>query len=200
MWEHILRVLSLITLFIGAYTLVQGVFVLLRNYGQQDISFMVVILYLLTAPFCFLAALLFAISVHRMVQEKSGEMLVVGGFAMAILATIDDIIYLSVYNEDFGSLILLAGIELVCYIICFLHYQGLELYVLAVCAGFLLAGCAAVKMNDIIQYFKATNHYDFTGYYFAKEALHTLLALISLLFVFALQKNIIYKKTMKKKR
>jgi len=199
-WEQVMRPLVLIALFIGAYSLVQGILVLIRNLGQQDISMLVVVLYLLVTPFCFSSALLFALAIHRMAQDKEGERFIVWGFAMMIMATVDNLIYTSIHYEgDSISFIILGGIELICYIILFLYYQGVDYQKLAICSGILLVACAVLKLEEAIRYYISIDYYDFIGYYFAQTVLNTLLAVISLLLIFSLQKNIIMKRNVVKK-
>lgn len=199
-WGQVLRPLVLIALFIGAYTLVQGILVLVRNLGQPDISMLVVVLYLLVTPFCFTAALFFAIAIHRMAQDKDGEKFIVWGFAMMLMAMVDYLLYTSIHYEgDSLSFILLGAIELICYIICFLYYQGFDFQKLAICSGILLVACAALKLEEAIRYYVSIDYYDFIGYYFAQTVLNTLLAVISLLVVLGLQKNIVIKRNVIKK-
>ncbi len=51
-WGMPVRVLTLITFFLGAFTLVQAILLLSEYYSNYDVSMPVVILFLLITPFC----------------------------------------------------------------------------------------------------------------------------------------------------
>ena len=72
-WGMPVRVLTLITFFLGAFTLVQAILLLSEYYSNYDVSMPVVILFLLITPFAFVAALMFAFGVHKIAQEKSNQ-------------------------------------------------------------------------------------------------------------------------------
>lgn len=189
-WKMPLRVLSLITFFIAAYSLVQSVLVLIQDYERQDLSMLVVIIFLLVTPFAFAAALFFAYSIHRMAGDGKADRQMILGYAMLVLAAVDNLIYISIHHEgDSVSFYLLGGIELVCFIIFFLYYQDLGNRAMALCAGILLVACTVLELEEAIRYFVSISYYDFTGYYFSQTLLDTLLAVESLLFVFGLKKR-----------
>lgn len=189
-WRMPLRVLSLITFFIAAYSLVQSVLVLIQDYERQDLSMLVVIIFLLVTPFAFAAALFFAYSIHRMAGDGKADRQMILGYAMLVLAAVDNLIYISIHHEgDSVSFYLLGGIELVCFIIFFLYYQDLGNRAMALCAGILLVACTVLELEEAIRYFVSISYYDFTGYYFSQTVLDALLAVESLLFVFGLKKR-----------
>lgn len=189
-WKMPLRVLSLITFFVAAYSFVQSVLVLIQDYERQDLSMLVVVIFLLVTPFAFAAALFFAYSIHRMAGGEKASRQIILGYAMLVLAAVDNLIYVSIHHEgDSVSFYLLGGIELVCFIIFFLYYQDLGNRAMALCAGILLVACTVLELEEAIRYFVSISYYDFTGYYFSQTLLDTLLAVESLLFVFGLKKR-----------
>ncbi len=197
-WKTVLRVLSLITFFIGAYTLVQSVLELISYFEAKDVSMLVVVLYILVTPLCFVAALFFAISVHKMAMGEEGEQKIVLAYAVLVLSAVDNLIYVSVHHAgDAISFYLLAGIELVCFVVLFLYYQGWGIRMLALSSAILLIACTALELEEAVRYFataEAVVLQDWIGYYFSQSVLSFLIALQSLLFLFGLKKEIPVKK------
>ena len=194
-WQTVLRVLSLVTLFAGAYALVQGILLVIRDWEMQNVSMLVVMIYVLVTPLGFVAALLWAYSVHRMARTENGDMAIIIGYAMMLMAAVDNLIYISIHNEgDSLSLFILGGIELVCFMICFLYYQGIGSHVITLCATILLVAVATLRLEETIRYLASIGSYAFNGYYFVQMLLETLLAVESLLFVFAVKKGFIQKR------
>ncbi|MCH5252786.1 MAG: hypothetical protein J1F22_07410 [Lachnospiraceae bacterium] len=191
-WQMPLRVLTLITLFIGAYALAQSVLELTEAFETQNVSILVVVIYLLVTPLCFLGALFFAYTIHRMSTGRASDNQFVLGYAMLVLAAVDNLIYISIhYKNGAISFYILGGILLICYIICFLHYQDLGTRVLTLCAAILLVACTLLQLEEAIRYFLDPNiPYDFIGYYFSQTVLNTLLAIETLLFVLGLQRGV----------
>lgn len=194
-WQTVLRVLSLVTLFTGAYALVQGILLVIRDWEMQNVSMLVVMIYVLVTPLGFVAALLWAYSVHRMARTENGDMAIILGYAMMLMASVDNLIYISIHNEgDSLSLFILGGIELVCFMICFLYYQRIGSHVITLCAALLLVAVAALRLEETVRYLAGIGSYAFNGYYFVQMLLETLLAVESLLFVFAVKKGFIQKR------
>ena len=81
-WGMPVRVLTLITFFLGAFTLVQAILLLSEYYSNYDVSMPVVILFLLITPFAFVAALMFAFGVHKIAQGNGADKNIILGFAM----------------------------------------------------------------------------------------------------------------------
>lgn len=188
-WQTVLRVLSLITLFIGAYSLVQGILVFIRDIARPELSMLVVVIYLLVTPLGFVAALLFAYAIHRIVSGREAINAVVYGFAAMVLASVDNLIYIGIHHSgDAISFYVLGAIFLICYAILFLYYQNMGTYAMALCSGVLLVAGTVLELEEAIRYFISINVFDFTGYYFSQSLLDTLLAVTSLLFVVALKK------------
>ena len=120
------RVLTLITFFLGAFTLVQAILLLSEYYSNYDVSMPVVILFLLITPFAFVAALMFAFGVHKIAQGNGADKNIILGFAMMLLLAVDNLIYIPIHyrgdNGDPLSFMILGAIELICLIIFFLYY------------------------------------------------------------------------------
>lgn len=190
-WNAPLRILTLITFFIGAYSLVQSILVLIQDYERQDLSMLVVVIFLLVTPLAFAASLFFAYAVHKMAKGQGADRQIGIGYAMMVLASVDNLIYVSIHHEgDSLSFYLLGGIELICFIIFFLYYQDIGNHALTLCAGILIVACTVLELEEAIRYFVSVSYYDFTGYYFVQTLLDTLIAVESLLFIFGLQKGI----------
>ncbi len=194
-WQTILRVLTLITLFAGAYALVQSVLLLIQDLEIPDLSILVVVIYLLGTPFAFLAALFWAYSVHRMTQSGNGDLALVVGFAMMIMVNIDKLVYVSIHHEeDSVSFVILSGIKLVCFVICFLHYQGIGNRGITLFAAILLVASAALELEEAVRYLIGMSYYALNSYYFVQTLLEALLASEGLLFAFGIKRGYIQKR------
>ena len=55
-WQTVLRVLTLVTLFAGSYALVQAILLVIRDWELQNVSMLVVMIYVLVTPFAFAAS------------------------------------------------------------------------------------------------------------------------------------------------
>lgn len=192
-WGVPLRVLTLINFFLASFTLVQCVMLLSEYYSNYDISMPVVIIFLMITPLAFVASLLFAFGVHRIAQGMGADRNIVLGFAMMLLLAVDNLVYIPIhYGGDSLSFLILGAIELICLIIFFLYYQNLGNKALVICAGILLIlsfGFEAVEAIRLISAEDVLLTVD-TLYYLVKKVLNTLIAVQSLLFVFALNCSI----------
>ena len=192
-WGVPVRVLTLINFFLASFTLVQCVMLLSEYYSNYDISMPVVIIFLLITPLAFAASLLFAFGVHRIAQGMGADRNIVLGFAMMLLLAVDNLVYIPIhYGGDSLSFLILGAIELICLIIFFLYYQNLGNKALVICAGTLLIlsfGFEAVEAIRLISAEDVLLTVD-TLYYLVKKVLNTLIAVQSLLFVFALNCSI----------
>ena len=192
-WGVPVRVLTLINFFLASFTLVQCVMLLSEYYSNYDISMPVVIIFLMITPLAFVASLLFAFGVHRIAQGMGADRNIVLGFAMMLLLAVDNLVYIPIhYGGDSLSFLILGAIELICLIIFFLYYQNLGNKALVICAGTLLIlsfGFEAVEAIRLISAEDVLLTVD-TLYYLVKKVLNTLIAVQSLLFVFALNCSI----------
>lgn len=195
-WGMPVRVLTLITFFMGAFTLVQAILLLSEYYSNYDVSMPVVILFLLITPFAFVAALMFAFGVHKIAQGNGADKNIILGFAMMLLLAVDNLIYIPIHyrgdNGDPLSFMILGAIELICLIIFFLYYQKWGNKALTFCAGVLLVLSFGFEMVEAIRLLCAadiTLTLD-TFYNLMKKVLNTLLAVQALLFVFALNPSV----------
>ena len=192
-WGVPLRVLTLINFFLASFTLVQCVMLLSEYYSNYDISMPVVIIFLMITPLAFVASLLFAFGVHRIAQGMGADRNIVLGFAMMLLLAVDNLVYIPIhYGGDSLSFLILGAIELICLIIFFLYYQNLGNKALTICAGILLILSFGFEMIEAIRLISAEDvvlTLD-TLYNLVKKVLNTLIAVQSLLFVFALNRSI----------
>ncbi len=190
----ILRVLTLIGLFFSAYALVQGFFVLIQDFQAQEISKLVVVVYLLATPFTSAAAILFTFFVHRSARGEGADFLMILGYAMMVMAAVDNLIYVSIHHSgDSVSFYILGGIELISLIICFLYYQGIGNWGMTLCASILLAACMALELEEAVRYIFSVGMYAFTSYYFAQTLLDFLVAAEGVLFAFFVKTGIEHK-------
>lgn len=193
-WKTLLRILTLITFFVGAYTLVQSVLELIYYFEAKNVSMLVVGLYVLVTPLCFAASLFFAFSIHRMAMGQIVDQKILLAYALLLLSAVDNLIYVSVHRAgDAMSFYLLAGIELVCVIVFFLYYYGLDIHMLTLCAAVLYLACTGLELEEAVRYYATAENVvlaDWGGYYFSQTLLSFLLALLSFLFVFGLKREI----------
>ena len=190
----ILRVLTLIGLFFSAYALVQGFFVLIQDFQAQEISKLVVVVYLLATPFTSAAAILFTFFVHRSARGEGADFLMILGYAMMVMAAVDNLIYVSIHHSgDSVSFYILGGIELISLIICFLYYQGIGNWGMTLCASILLVACMALELEEAVRYIFSVGMYAFTSYYFAQTLLDFLVAAEGVLFAFFVKTGIEHK-------
>jgi hypothetical protein len=191
-WKIPLRIVSLLAFFLGACSLVQCVLMLMKYYEQQNLSMLVVFIFLLVTPLTFAASLFFAFGVHRICADTGSDRLIVLGFAMMILASVDNLIYISIHrSSDSVSFYLLGGIQVICFVICFLYYQDIGTFSLTFCASILLAACALLELEEAIRYIACIELVELTDlYYLVKNVLNTLIAVLALLLLFGLEKGI----------
>lgn len=189
-WAVPLRVLTLINLFLGAFSMVQCVMVLLDYYNNIEISMPVVIIYLLVTPFAFVASLLFAFGTHRIIQGIGADSNIVLGFAMMILLTVDNLIYIPIHYSGAMSLFILGAIELVCAIILFLYFQGWGNKALSICGSVLLILSFGYEMLEALRMVTEQGMYLAYLYLLVVKVLNTLLGVASFLFVLGLNTNV----------
>ncbi len=193
--QMLLRIFTWITLFLGAYSMVQSVFVFLADLRMEEVSMLVVVIYLLVTPFSFLASIFFAIFVHQTGRGYGKDMQIVLGYALMVMAAVDNLIYVSIHHAgDALSFYILGGIEVICMVICFLYYQGIGNVGILLCGVILYVACTLLELEEAIRYFLSIQYYDFTGYYFAQTVLDFLLALIGLGFAIFVKNGIVQKR------
>ena len=193
--QMLLRIFTWITLFLGAYSMVQSCFVVLADLRMEEVSMLVVVIYLLVTPFSFLASIFFAIFVHQTGRGYGKDMQIVLGYALMVMAAVDNLIYVSIHHAgDALSFYILGGIEVICMVICFLYYQGIGNVGILLCGVILYVACTLLELEEAIRYFLSIQYYDFTGYYFAQTVLDFLLALIGLGFAIFVKNGIVQKR------
>lgn len=175
--------------------MVQSVFVFLADLRMEEVSMLVVVIYLLVTPFSFLASIFFAIFVHQTGRGYGKDMQIVLGYALMVMAAVDNLIYVSIHHAgDALSFYILGGIEVICMVICFLYYQGIGNVGILLCGVILYVACTLLELEEAIRYFLSIQYYDFTGYYFAQTVLDFLLALIGLGFAIFVKNGIVQKR------
>lgn len=191
-WKAPLRIVSLLAFFLGACSLVQCVLMMMTYYEQQNLSMLVVFIFLAVTPFTFGASLFFAIGIHRIAGGIGADRQIVLGFAMMILAAVDNLIYISIHHSgDSLSFYLLGGIEIICYVIGFLYYQDLGTFPLALCGAILLVACAVLETEEAVRYIFSIDLIELSDlYYLVKNVLNAIIAAESILFLFGLNKGI----------
>lgn len=189
-WSLPMRVLTLVSLFLASVSMVQCVVVLLDYYNNYEVSMSVVIIYLLVTPFAFGASLLFAFGVHRIVKGVGADNNIIWGFAMMILMAVDNLIYIPIRYDGAMGLFILGAIELVCIIIQFLYYQGWGNKALTFCGSVLLILSFGYELMEAVQMVSGVGMELMYLYLLVAKLLNTLLAVLSLLFVFGLNTSI----------
>ena len=121
-----MRILTWILLFLGAFSMAQAVMIFVNEVNLGQVSIPVVIVFLFLTPFMLLAAWFAAFGVHKTVQGQNGGSSLVLAYAMLILASVDNLVYIPIhYGADTAtSFFILGGIELVAVVLLFLYFQG----------------------------------------------------------------------------
>ena len=116
-----MRILSWILLFLGAFSMAQAVMIFVNEVNLGQVSIPVVIVFLFLTPFMLLAAWFAAFGVHKTVQGQNGGSSLVLAYAMLILASVDNLVYIPIhYGADTAtSFFILGGIELVAVVLLF---------------------------------------------------------------------------------
>ena len=194
-WQRVLRVFTLGVLFVAAYSLVQSVVFFISATKAENISMLVVAIYLLITPFCFLAALFWAYSVHGMLIGKNGDFSLVLGFAMLVLAAVDNTVYVSIHHEgDSLTFYVMGGLQIVCSVIGFLYYQELGNKRLTVLAMVLLWGCSLLDLIEAVRYYASIDTFGLFSYYMAQTVLSFLLTALGVAITIFADRETIYQK------
>ncbi len=188
------RVLTLISLFLGTFSLVQSIYLAIEYFTKrsENLSALVIVLFLLVTPLTFVAVCFFVKGIHKIHMQKNGDSDLVMGFAFMTLALVDNLIYLTVHFDGDGAytILALAGIELVCIILYFLYYQGIGNYILVLCGGVLLIVGMGIELIDAIRYLGTCQEILVDDlYYVVKKIVNECVAIQSLLFLFCLKKE-----------
>ena len=163
------------------------------NLGQVSIP--VVIVFLFLTPFMLLAAWFAAFGVHKTVQGQNGGSSLVLAYAMLILASVDNLVYIPIhYGADTAtSFFILGGIELVAVVLLFLYFQGMGAKVMALFASVMLVLSFGLELTDALRYTSEVGLDLYVIYNLVKKVMNELFAVISILFVAGLEANFIKK-------
>ena len=104
----------------------QAVMIFVNEVNLGQVSIPVVIVFLFLTPFMLLAAWFAAFGVHKTVQGQNGGSSLVLAYAMLILASVDNLVYIPIhYGADTAtSFFILGGIELVAVVLLFFVFSG----------------------------------------------------------------------------
>ena len=161
------------------------------NLGQVSIP--VVIVFLFLTPLMLLAAWFAAFGVHKTVQGQNGGSSLVLAYAMLILASVDNLVYIPIhYGADTAtSFFILGGIELVAVVLLFLYFQGMGAKVMALFASVMLVLSFGLELTDALRYTSEVGLDLYVIYNLVKKVMNELFAVISILFVAGLEANLI---------
>ena len=104
-WTIPLRIVTLITLLVGAYSLVQSVLELVQYYEAGEWSMLVVIIFLLVTPLGFGAALLFCLGVPFLLPHMHDRYFFVADILTVVLAVSSPVFIPAALCVNFGSLL-----------------------------------------------------------------------------------------------
>jgi len=197
--KTIMRVMTLILLFLTAAGMVQAVAIFtqyLAVAGEEDVSLDMGVIYLMVTPFCLLASIFMAAGVHKMAQGLEGGFKLVLAYAFLILAAVDSLVYIPVRYEIsmVTSLFILSAIELVCLIILFMYFQGMGPKALALFGAIMLLLCFGLELRSAILYVWNSDLYFYNLYYLNKAICNFLFALMGVFLVAGLEINLLKKK------
>ncbi len=191
LWLTPLRSISIISLFLAAYTLAKGIIFIFFESKSPDISMFLVVLFLFIIIFDGLAAFFLTFGINRIATERPGDKFVLYGYAMLILASILNMIYMTIGNSDgVVRVYILAFIEIVSFWIGFLYYQGILSSWTNKIASLLLLACTGLELFEIILYFSSEASFDVLGHYFTQNVLDVLIALELVLMSFGIFKGV----------
>ena len=190
-----MRILSWILLFLGAFSMAQAVRIFVNEVNLGQVSIPVVIVFLFLTPFMLLAAWFAAFGVHKTVQGQNGGSSLVLAYAMLILASVDNLVYIPIhYGSDTAtSFFILGGIELVAVVLLFLYFQGMGAKVMALFASVMLVLSFGLELIDALRYTSEVGLDLYVIYNLVKKVMNELFAVISILFVAGLEANFIKK-------
>lgn len=191
-----MRVLTLITMFMAAVSLVQSVMIMINEAKLGLVSMPVVIIFLLVTPLIFAGTVFMAFSIHGMAQERrTGGWLTIS-YALFLLASVDNLIYIPIHYEDSAatSFLILGGIQLICLGICFFYFQNIGPKALALCGSILLILSFGLEFLEAVRYVASFTRVDvYVMYNFVKKMVNVLIAVSSLLFVLGLRNDVVVK-------
>ncbi len=119
-----LRYILLFTVVISAYDTGRAVLSLIELARKPGMDILLVVLWLLTAPLTFAATVFLFYACKCLREGKSAAMPTTIAFGLMILSSVSNLIsQVNILNGNGLSIVILCGIVLVCYIICFLYYQ-----------------------------------------------------------------------------
>ena len=178
-----LRILLIMTVVIAAYDTGRAVLSFIELVRQPSMDVLLVILWLLTAPLTFTAAVALFYAQKRLQEGERVNMPITIGFAAMVLSSVSSLLsQASILNGNGLSIMILCGLVLVCYIILFLYYQRIGVKALAVFAsvmGVLCGGYYLVQGVVLV----AHEPQQILGYLFTSYLTALMIALSALFFV-----------------
>lgn len=191
-----MRVLTLITMFMAAVSLVQSVMIMINEAKIGLVSMPVVIIFLLVTPLVFAGTVFMAASIHGMAQERAFGALLIIGYALYLLASVDNLIYIPIHYDagSATSFMILGGIQLICLGICFFYFQNIGPKALALCGAILLILSFGLEFLEAVRYVLSFARVDvYVMYNFVKKLVNLLIGIESLLFVLGLRNDVVVK-------
>ncbi len=181
-----LRILLIFTVVIAAYDTGRAILSFVELVRQPNMDVLLVLLWLLTAPLTFAASVCFFYAYKRLTEGANVSMPVTLGFGAMVLSSVSNLLsQASILNGNGLSIMILCGIVLVCYIICFLYYQRIGVKALTVFAAIMGVLCG---LYYLIQGAKLVidEPQQILGYLFTSYLTCLLIAVSVLIFVLAI--------------
>lgn len=181
-----LRMILLLTVVIAAYDTGRAVLAFIDLVKKPGMDILLVFLWLLTAPLTFAAAVSLFYAYKKLTDGANIAMPVTIGFGLMVLSSVSNLIsQSSILNGNGLSIMILCAIVLVCYGICFLHYQHLgvrEMTIFAAGMGVLCGGYYVVQGAILI----GVEPDQLLGYLFSSYVTSLMIALSTFFFVLAI--------------
>ena len=183
MFMSVLRIILTITVVVAAYDTGRAILSFIELVRKPGMHVLLVLLWLLTAPLTFAAAVCLFYAYKRLTEGANVTMPVTIGFGLMILSSVSNLIsQSSILNGNGLSIMILCGIVLVCYIICFMYYQRIgsrPLTIFAAGMGVLCGGYYIIQGAILI----ADEPEQILGYLFTSYMTTLMIALSTFFFV-----------------
>ena len=138
----VLRIILTITVVVAAYDTGRAILSFIELVRQPSMDVLLVILWLLTAPLTFVAAVCLFYAYKRLPEGANVSMPITIGFGAMVLSSVSSLLsQASILNGNGLSLMILCGLVLLCYIICFLYYQRIGVKALTIFAAIMGVLC-----------------------------------------------------------
>ncbi|MBO4396421.1 MAG: hypothetical protein J5819_08760 [Eubacterium sp.] len=180
-----LRYILLITVVISAYDTGRAILSLIELARKPGMDLLLVILWLIAAPLTFATTVCLFYACKRLREGHSPNMPITIGFGLMVLSSVANLIsQVNILNGNGLSIVILCGIVLICYVICFLYYQRIGTKLMTWFAAGLNVLCGGYYLINGIK-LVVEQPDQLLGYLFTSYATAFLIAVSVLLFTIA---------------